>query len=426
MKISTKKLFKSQKEITIELEQSELAPYLKKAVSRLSKKYKFNGFRPGKIPYEIVKQKLGEAVILNEAIDDIVRETYIQAIKKEKIEPIDMPKIEVLKAAPNNPFIYKAVVSLLPKTKICDLEKIIVNKEKVEVGEKKVDMAIKKLSESRTKEKLVNREVKERDMVKIDLDIFQNNIAIEGGNVLGHKIIIGEPYYIPGFDKKLLGLKENDKKEFEITFPKEHYNKNLAGKLVKCKIKVKGVYDREIPKIDDLFAKSLGEFKNLTELKKQIKQNFEEEENTKEEQRQEIKMFEQLVKESVFEELPDVLIVAEVKKMIQELEANLSQQGVELKDYLSHLKKTITEIEKDFLPQASERVKTALFIREYAIKNNIKTSEKEINQEIKKMSKQYSDSKNNDQFKSESYRNYLKNILTNKKAVDDLKKKIIK
>ncbi|MCD4705482.1 trigger factor [bacterium] len=425
MKISIKKLPKNQKEIIIELEQDKITPYLKKAVSRLSEKYKFNGFRKGKVPYEIVKQKLGEAVILNEAIDDIVRETYPQAIKKEKIEPIDMPQIEVLKAAPNNPFIYKAIVSLLPKTEICDLEKIKIDKKDVKVDEKKIDMAIKKLSESRAKEKLVNREAKEKDIIEIDLDIFQNNIAIEGGSVLGHKVIIGEPYYIPGFDKKLLGLKQNDKKEFEITFPKEHYNKNLAGKLTKCKIKVKGIYEREIPKIDDEFAKSLGEFKNLTELKKQIKQNFETEENSKEMQRQEIRMFEELIKESIFEEIPDVLITAETKKMVQELEANLTQQNIKLKDYLDHLKKTMEEIEKDFLPQANERVKTALFIREYAIKNNVKTSDEEINQEIKKMLKQYPDSQNNGQLQSESYKNYLKNILTNKKAVDELKKKII-
>ncbi len=426
MKISTKKLPKNQMEITVELDTAEIDPYLKKAVPKLSQKHKIQGFRPGKAPYEIIRQRLGEGAILEEALDEIVRTTYIEAIDKEKLNPLDMPKIEILKMAPGNPFSYKATVSLLPKITVGDINKIKITQKDIKIDEKKIDQTIKTLAESRTKEKCVNRSAQEKDTVEIDMDLLQDNVSIEGGKAIGHKVIIGEPHYVPGFDKELISLKKGDKKEFDVEFPKEHYNKNLAGKKIKCKVTVKNVYERELPKIDDNFAKSLGKFKNLNELKQEIKKNIEEEARQKENERQEIKMLDDLVNISMIDEIPEILLKEEVRKMIAELEGNLSGQGIKLSDYLAHLKKSEDELRKDFLPQAEKRVKIALILRQYGEDNKISIDEKEVEKEIEKTISHYPDNQEiRDQIKSENYKNYLRNILNNQKIIKELKKKIM-
>lgn len=427
MKITTKKLPKNQIELTIELETEEIKPHLIKAAPRLSSKHKVEGFRPGKAPYDLIKQRFGEGAILEEAFDDIVRATYVEALGKEKLDPIDMPQIDIVKLAPGNPLIYKATISLLPKVSICDIGGIKVEKKEIKVDEKKVDTTIKRIAESRRIEKPVNREIQDTDIVELDMELLQNNVPIEGGTAKGHKVIIGEPHYVPGFDKELLKLKKGDKKKFEITFPKEHYNKQLAGKPVACKVEILGVYEKETPKIDDEFAKTLGKFKDLKELKKQIKDNLEEEAKIKEQERQETEMLEKLAEKSSFDEIPDIILKEELRKMIAELEGNLANEGVKFQDYLNHIKKTEEEMKNEFLPQAEKRVKIALLLKKYAEKNEIKASEKEVDNEIEKIIAYYpNDLEVQNQIKSDHYKNYLRNTIANKKTINALKKEIIK
>ena len=427
MKINSTKLEKGRAEIFVELSAEEVAPYMRNAARRLSEKSKIKGFRSGKAPYEIVKQHAGEAGIMQEAIDEIIRKTYIDAIDKEKLSAVSTPQVDILKNAPNNPFSYKITVDLMPKVELGDISKITVKKQKTEVGDEKVEQTIKHLSESHRKEKLVNRTVQNKDLAEIDLQLLLDNVPIEGGNTNGHKVIIGEPYYIPDFDKKLIGMKADEKKEFEVNFPKEHYNKNLAGKMVKCKVKIKSVFERELPKIDDNFAKMLGKFKDLTDLKKQIKENLFKEQELKEKTRQELEILDEIIKISTFEEIPETLIKEEVKKMISELQANLANQGIKFDDYISHLKKSTEELQKDFLPQAEKRVKTALAMSEYAYKNKMAIDEKQIKDEIKKMLSQYPDNyEAQEKIKSENYKNYLRNIMINKKVMKKWKELISK
>ena len=418
MKINSKKLEKGRAEIFVELSAEEVAPYMRNAARRLSEKSKIKGFRPGKAPYEIIKQNFGDAGILNEALDEIIRTTYIEAINKEKLNIIGAPQIDILKSAPNNPLSYKMVVDLMPKVVLGDIGKITVKKQEVKIEDEKVEQTIKHLSENYQKERLVRRPVQDKDLAEIDLRLFVDNVPIEGGTANGHKVIIGEPYYIPDFDKKLIGMKADDKKEFEVNFPKEHYNKNLAGKTVKCKVKIKSVFERELPKIDDYFAKTLGKFKDLADLKKQIKENLFKERGLKEKTRQELEILDEIIKISTFDEIPESLVKEEVKKMIVELQGDLTNQGIKFDDYISHLKKTAEELQKDFLPQAEKRVKTALAMSEYAYKNRMAIDEKKVGDEIKKMLAQYPDNyETQKKIKSENYKNYLRNIMLNKEVM---------
>jgi len=426
MKYEIKKLPKNIIELTIEVSVDKLKPYLERAAQRLSLEVKIPGFRPGKAPYEIVKQKIGEAAIYEEAIGDVVKETYFKVVKEENLETIGEPKIEPLKLAPGNPLVYKATVALLPKIELANYRKIRVKRHKVPVEEKKVQKVLEDLRRARRKEVLVDRAAQEGDKVIIDLDILQDNVPIEGGQAKGHTVVIGEPYYIPGFDKKLIGLKGKEVSEFTLPFPNDHYNKRLRGQKIDFKIKMNSVYELTLPKLDSEFVQSLGNFKDLEELKKQIKANLKEEERLKEKQRCEREIFEEIIKRSRFEEIPEVLITSEVDKMLEELNANVSEQGLKFEDYLTSIKKTAEDLRKDFREEAERRVKTALIIREITRFENIEVKEEEIEKETKEALKYYPDDiETQKKITSYAHRDYLREVLKNHKAVEFLKSLII-
>lgn len=427
MQVKLNKVEKGQIELNIEVSIEELKPFLEKAVKSLSEKVKIKGFRPGHASYDIVKKEMGEMAIYEEAVDRVVSKTYVDAIKENNLETVGQPKIEIVKLAPANSLEYKATVALLPKVTIGDWKKVKVEKKEVKITPDKVDKAVEQLTKMQTKEILVNRPVGEKDKIVVDMNMYLDKVPVDGGQAKDHSIFLTEEYFVPGFKEKVIGQKKGETREFNLDFSKEHYQKNLAGKKVNFKVTVKDVFELQPPKIDDEFAKVLGQ-KSLGDLRKLMEDNLQKEEGFKEDQRSEGEMLDKLVKESKFEELPQILLESEVEKMILELKENLSKQGMKFEDYVSNiLKKKVEDLKKEFLPQAESRVKTALVVREIANQENIKAEEKEIDEEAEKMVSLYTDTPElKDNLNSPGGRGYLANLISNRKVIDLLKKEIIK
>ncbi len=422
MKTNIQKLPKSQIEIEVELSQEEMQPFLEKAAQEISKEKKINGFRPGNAPFKILKEQIGEMAIHERAAEKAAQKSYVEVIKKENLEVIGQPEIEILKLAPENPFIFKARISVLPEIKLSNYRKIKIKKRKIEVKEQEVDQILHDLQKMQTKEKLVRRPAGCHDKIIVDMEISHDKVPIEGGKALGHTIYLDEPYYIPGLSDQLIGLSSGQTKEFSLPFPKEHYQKNLAGKMADFKITVKEVFELEHPVLDDEFAKSLGQ-KNFFDLKNLIRNNLKQEHEQKEKERLEIEILEKIVEDSRFGDLPEILINAEAHKMVHELEDSITSRGIEFDAYLGKIGKTRDQILLDFAPQAVKRIKTALVISEIAKVENIKVDEKEIDNEIEKVLEIYKDnSEIHERIKSEESRQYLKNVLRNRKVIEFLKK----
>jgi len=427
MNINKTKLPKSQLEITIELSVEELEPYLKKAIEKISNEKKIEGFRPGKVPYEILKQRFGEMTIYGQAADLAIPEKLWEAVKDDRLEIVAQPQIEIIKLAPDNPFVFKAILTLLPETtKLADYRGIKIKRKEIKIEEKQIDELLKELQSLRAKEVLEDKPVEKGDKVEVNYDISIDRVALENGLVRKHPIIIGESHLIPGFEEQLLGMKREETKEFKLTFPKEHYQKNLAGREVNFKVKVGNVYKRELPEINDEFAKSLGRFSDLQGLKNQLRQNLIDEASLKEEQKIEIEILNQIINNSRFEDIPDVLINSEAHKMLQELEGGVESQGVKFDDYLRSLKKTADQLLLDFAPQALKRVKSALVIKEIAKRENIQINKEEVDAEIEKTLQLYpADTTTQEKIRSPGYREYLKEVLINRKVIEFLKSLII-
>lgn len=415
---------KNSLKLTITVSAEEMESHLKAAITHLAEHVEVPGFRPGKATHEALKNKLGEMAIYEEAVEQAVRVTFLETITANKIEPVGSPAIEVIKMAPGNEFIYTATVALMPIVEqLADYKTLKITKQKVEVEDKEIDLALRDLQRMQTKEVRTPADstATKNDKVVIDMNIKKDNVPLEGGQTINHSVFMAEAYYLPGFTDQLTGTKEGDKKTFKLEFPKEHYQKHLAGQEVEFEINVKEIFNLQPPELDDVFAASLGQ-KDLASLKGVIKDNMIFEKESEETLRQERALLELIVKESRFQDIPDLLINEEINKMIEELKHGVEKQGGVFNDYLKSLKKTLPDLKLDFTPQALTRLKIALVVKEIAKIENIKPTEEEINNEIDRVAEHYkNDEKAKGRIHSPVYRDFVETTLRNRKVIDFLK-----
>ncbi|MEK7681103.1 MAG: trigger factor [Patescibacteria group bacterium] len=426
MHYELKTLEKSQVEFEITVEPAGYKKDLESAAVRISERAAIKGFRPGKAPYDMVKQQVGEVRIIEEAMQSIVEKNFYNAVKQEKLETVGMPQITIQKVAPGNDFVFKAVVALMPKVKLGEIEKIKVERKTKEVGAKEVDDVLENLKKMQTKEVAKSGPATKADKVTINMEMFINKVPIEGGQAKDHQVYLSENHYIPGLQEKLIGLQKDETKEFSLKFPKEHYQKHLADKDVDFKIKINEVFELQYPELNDEFAKSLGQ-NDLCAMKELLKTNLAEDAKTKEEQRLEIEIFDKLIEKSEFGEIPDVLIKTEKNKIFHELKHNLSKHGIEMEQYLKDLKKTEEQIFNDFTEQAEKRVKAALVSRQIALENKITAEQTDIDKEIKSIRAAYPDDKIvEENLKKPEVIDTLAVTIQNRKVIELLKSKILK
>ncbi|MBI5072090.1 trigger factor [Candidatus Falkowbacteria bacterium] len=426
MQINSKTAQKNTLELEIEIPAEELKNFLDKAAAMLALETKIDGFRPEKVPFDVLAKHVGEMTIYEKAAELAVEKTYPKVIKDEHLETLGSPEISIVKLAPGNPLIYKAKVALVPKIKLGDYHKIKISRKKNEVAEEKVDAALREIQKMQTKEILANRPAGKTDKMVIDMDMFLDKVPLEGGQAKNHAVFMSEAYYVPGLTDQLLGLSAGEHKEFSLPFPKEHYQKNIAGKTVDFKVKVTSVFELQPPALDDNFAKTLGQ-ETLDALKILIRRNLLAEMENQEEARLEEETLKQVVADSRIEDIPDSLVNSEAHKMVHELEESLAERGVNFEDYLKNIKKTEAQLMLDLAPRAVERIKTALAIKEIASAEKIEATAAEIEEEVMKLTEAYKNEPDLlERVRSEESKQYLSNIIKNRKAVQLLKNLAIK
>ena len=422
MNISKKDLGKSQIELTVEFSAEEFKPYVLRGVEKVSQEVKIEGFRPGKAPYEILKNKIGEMTILEEAARIAIDKNIDKVIKENVVgQIVGQPQVNITKLAPDNPMEYKMVLTMLPEVKLGNYKDLKIKQAKAEVKDEEADKLISELREMRASEVISETEIKDGDRVIMDIQIFIDKVPVEGGQGKGAGLIVGKNYIIPGFDKKIIGAKKGDIREFSLPYPADYHDKNLAGKMAEFKVKISEVYNRVLPEVNEDFAKGFG-LKSAEELKSNIKKSLLAEKQQKEIQTSEAAMLDKIISQSKFGDIPEALIKHEAEVMISELEYNVKSQGGKFEDYLMHLKKTREEIMLELMPDAVKRVKVSLIIREVGNLEKISVSHEEIHKAIDDILEQY---KGNDtiieRVKSHAYHDYVENNLTGKKVVEKLK-----
>lgn len=423
MKVDVKKLPKSEVELQIEISHDELKPFLEKATKDIAKDTKISGFRPGMAPYDILEKQVGAMTIYQQAAEYAIQDSYPKAVIDNKLLTVGQPKISVEKIAPNNPFVYKANVAMVPEVELGDYKKLKVERKEIKVEEKDIQGTIESLQKMFAKEKITDQPIKRGDKAEIDMDTYVDKVPIDGGQNKKHPVVIGEGQFIPGFEDNLIGMGKGQTKEFELKFPKEYHRKDLAGRPAEFKIKVNEVYEIEKPELNDDFAKMVGQFENFEILKKQITENIKLEKTNKEKQRLELALIDQIISKSKFGEIPNILMEYELDKMLHELEHEVTHQGMKFEDYLSSIKKSKEELRKEFRPQAEKRVKSALALRKIGNVENITVPDEEVAKEVEVAKETYKDNPEQlKQFETEEYKDYIRNILRSRKVFEFLEK----
>lgn len=423
MQVNKKDLEKSQIELTIELSPEEFAPYIEKGAAKVSQEVKIEGFRPGKVPFDILKAKIGEMTILEEAAHLAIHKTIDEVVTSNTIgrQAIGQPQVNVTKLAPSNPLEYKVIVSLLPTVALGKYKDLNLAVEKAEVSDKELDKSLRDLQEMRAQEIVADRAVGEGDKATVDIKMFLDKVPLEDGQHRDLAVILGQDYFVPGFDKKLIGAKKGEVIKFELPYPDDHHQKNLAGKMVEFEVKINEVYDRKKPEINDEFA-GFFQLKDLAELKKNIKESLLHEKQHKVDLRNESEMLSKIIADTKFGDLPDVIVDSELKNMLAELEQSVVRQGGKFEDYLQHIKKDRAALMLELAPNAVKRVKSALVIRELALIEKIAPAHEEIHEKIDELKKQYvGQPEILKMFEEEGYHHYLGNVLTNEKVIAKLR-----
>ncbi len=414
--------------LTITITVNEAQPYLEEASNRLASGSAIPGFRPGKAPYDIVKSRFGEMKIYEEALETIVRKSYVEAILANNLETVGSPKIDVVKLAPENDIVFTAEVSKMPQTtSIADYEKLEVKANDASVTDNDIELALNDLRRMQTKEVRAENgtEITDKDKIIVSMNMKKDGVPVEGGQSPNHAIYLTEDYYIPGLKEKVVGLKENDNKTFSLKFPKEHVQKILAGNEVEFEITIKEIYHLETPEVNDEFSKTLG-MKDLENLKTTISTNIQKEKNQEERFRQEKEMLELIAKNSRFDEIPELLLNEEINKMIHELKQGVEAQGHDFNEYLKNINKTVTQMKVEFSTQAMTRIKVALIMKTIANDKNIKIKEEDIDNEIDNVAKQYDNEEAKKKIFSPEYRDQAEQMMKNRKVIDLLRETMVK
>ncbi|MDO9399460.1 MAG: trigger factor [bacterium] len=427
MNVQKKDLGKSQVELLVELTVEEFLPYINRGVIKLSQEVKIEGFRPGKASYEILKSKIGEMSILETSARIAIDKTLGKAIKEQITEQlVGQPQIDITKLAPNNPLEYKAVITILPEVVLGDYKNAKVQLAKSEVKDEEVKKIISHLQETRCVEKISETVIKEGDKVLVNIEMFIDKVPVEGGQGKGTAVIIGKDYVVQGFGNKLIGAQRSDIREFSLPYPSDFHQAHLAGKLVDFRVKIEEIYQRELPETNEEFAKTFG-LSNMAELESNIKKSILAEKEQEEEQKTEKAMMEKIINLANFGDIPESLINHEAEVMMSELEYGVTSQGGKFDDYLSHLKKTKNQLILEILPDAIKRVKVSLVIRAIAHTEKIIATDKEVEDEVEKLLKQYGDKDDiKERITSQAYKDYLINNITGKKVLEKLKEWNIK
>ncbi len=419
---------KSEVKLEFTVSVEEARPYLEETVKELSAARPVPGFRPGKLPFADGMRLYGPMAVIEAALERIIRASYVRAVVDKQISPVGSPNVTVDQIVPDQPIKFTVIAPVEPTvSKLPDLNECSVERVTKQVEESQIDLSIDQIRKMRRTESIVEREATADDLVVLDLEMKKDNVIIDGGAGADYRVYLSEEHYIPGFAKELVGIKAGDERNFKLPFPKEHYQKHIAGQDIDFNVKAKQVFELQLPEVNDEFSKSIGAA-DVADLRQKIRENMELEVNQKAEEAAEISMLEQLTDKAVFTDIPEILINEEVRRMIGELQQGIDQQGMKWEDYLSSIKKTSDDLKIEFAPQAVRRIKSAVLIKAFAKEAGVEIKEEDVDQEIDAIltSLRKGDNETRERVTSPEYRDYVMVQMRNRKALEWMKEKCVK
>ncbi|TAH32581.1 trigger factor [Candidatus Saccharibacteria bacterium] len=422
MQTTLKNLSSTKLELTIAADEAQLAAVKDRVLDELAKDVNMAGFRKGHAPKALIEKNVDQATLQTRFLDVAVNELYVQAVTDEKLRPVQSPEVAIKKFVPFTTLEIKATFEAVGKITLGDYKKTKVTPKTVKVTKEDIQAVLEDLQHRDAEKKDVDRASKDGDEIVIDFTGTdpKTKKPFDGGTATDYPLIIGSNTFIPGFEPELVGLKKDDKKDFDIAFPKDYGNKDLAGKKVNFAVTVKAVREVVLPKLDDAFAAKVGPFKTVAELKADIERQIASEKDNQAQRELENEVLATLAEKSKAE-IPGSLIEEEMDRMEAEEKRNLLYRGQTWAEHLKAEGKTEEEHRESHREQAEARVKTGLVLGEVAEAEGITVTEKELDERIASLKQQYASDKQmqTELDKPENRREIASRILT-EKTVENL------
>ncbi|MBI3420906.1 MAG: trigger factor [Candidatus Sungbacteria bacterium] len=425
------KLPKSQVEVLVTLPFSEFEPHVKKAAALISEEVAIEGFRKGKAPYEIVRDKVGEHAIYERGAEEAVHRTWPGILKElADREPyathpfIGRPEITVTKLAPGNDLEYKVCCGHVPEITLPDYKavarRVREGKKETAISEEEVAKAVDWVRESRSQLMAVDRTAALGDAVEIDFEMRHGGVKIEQGEARNHAFVLGKAGFIPGFEDALVGMAAGEVKTFTLVVPADWRDSALAGKALEAKVVMRLVQEHKLPELTDEFVKMLGSFDSVQALEASVREGLEGEKKEKEKQRIRIMIIDEIAQAANID-TPDLLVAAELDKMLAELQSGVNQMGMQWDQYLLHVKKGETELKEGWREEAVRRVRVALCLRQIARLEHIDPTGEEITEAANKYLQQFASSQDAQKtIDPEALADYTRGVLRNEKVFEFL------
>ncbi|MGL6108137.1 trigger factor [Romboutsia sp.] len=373
--------------ITVENDKFEAA--VTKAYNKNKGKYNIPGFRKGKAPKMVIESQYGKGIFYNDAIEILFPEVYPTAIDELNIDPIDRPDLDVEEISKDNGLVMVVNVEVKPEIQLGDYKGIEISKVDNNVSEEAVESSLKEMADKNARVLSVEDKALENgDTAVIDFEGFESGVAFEGGKGENHNLVIGSNTFIPGFEEQLVGKKSGEEVEVNVTFPEEYHAENLAGKPVVFKVKVNDVKVKEVPELDDEFAKDTSEFDTLAELRADVKAKLEAESQNRADAEMRNAIVEK-VSANTEVEVPNAMVQNQIDNMLMELNYQLQMQGLNLQQLLEMTGRSIEELREERREDAEKLVKSSLVLEAVAKSENIEVSEEELDAELDKMASMY-------------------------------------
>ena len=407
-------------EITVDSEKFNDA--IKKVYFKSAKYFNIPGFRKGKAPMNIVEKYYGKEIFYEDAFNEVAGEALDEAVKENDLQVVSRPDIDVTQIEKGKDLIFTAVMQTKPEAELGKYKGVEIKKIEYKVTAEDVNHELSHMQEHNARMITVeDRPVESGDIATIDFEGFVDGKAFDGGKAEGHELEIGSNTFIPGFEDQIIGMKIDEEKDINVKFPEEYFSKELAGKDATFKVKLHEIKKKELPKLDDEFAKDVSEFDTLKELKEDIKKKQQKQNDDKAKYETQDAVI-KAVCENVKVDIPSGMVETEVENMLKDIEQRLSYQGLKLEQYLQMMGKTQDEMKKEYEPQAIESIKSRLMLEAVIKAEKIEATDEEIDEKLKEMAKNYGKENDEEFLKNENVRNYIKEGLTSEKALEFLVK----
>ncbi len=371
-------------ELKVTMEPDKVDEAFKDIYHEFSQRVKVPGFRAGRVPVNILEMNLGKEYINQQVAEKLIKESYSKAIEESELDPIDVPKVDLIQIEKDKPFIYKIILELKPEFEIPVLDDISMEKKQREVTEQEIEAELERIRESHAKLKAIeNRESQMGDFLVLDFETFLNGKPVEKGKAEKQIIQLGDRIP-PEFNKNLTGVKPDEEKEIIVKYPDNINDKKLAGKEITYKVKVLEIKEKELPELDDDFARSVGDYQKLDDLKTHIKKQLNEQAKFQAEREFQDLLMEKVSEKFVFE-VPEVLVEKQLEHMFNNLKEDLKIRNMTLEEYYKLIKADEEKVRKEYRIIAEKQIKQELIIDKIIQDDKITATEEEVNKKIEEI-----------------------------------------